>query len=459
MTSVTINGNTYTDDSDPTTGMGNGGHRTRFIPCVSDVVVVAGDVATDQATVAADKAIVAADKAIVAADKATVIADKGIVNTDKGIVSADKATVIADKAIVAADKATVIADKAIVLGYKNDAQTAATTATTQAGLAATSASDAAADAAAADADRVTVAADKATVAADKAIVIADKATVAADKAIVAADKAIVAADKATTLGYKNDAATSASNASTSATNAYNSELAAAAYVGILRTVGNNLTATGSDQTGALLLANDENIVSTVSASTGVRLPVPAAGKIIYVFNTGANPLKVYPASGNSFNTLANDAAITLAVGGILNARANTTSHWNVETNQISNLLIDGALNMGGKSISGHSMLSHDAPIVLGSTSGTINVDWSVSSYYILDEPTGAITFTFTDPPANTKLQLKIRSDGTSTAYAFTFPSSVDQFGTSWTGTTANKKAVLNFDFTDGRYDMMGASQV
>ena len=43
MTSVTINGHTYTDDSDPSTGMGNGGHRTRFIPALNDVVVVAAE--------------------------------------------------------------------------------------------------------------------------------------------------------------------------------------------------------------------------------------------------------------------------------------------------------------------------------------------------------------------------------------------------------------------------------
>ena len=36
--SVTLNGNTYTDDASPTTGMANGGHRTRFIPALSDFV-------------------------------------------------------------------------------------------------------------------------------------------------------------------------------------------------------------------------------------------------------------------------------------------------------------------------------------------------------------------------------------------------------------------------------------
>lgn len=44
---VTINGHTYTDDGNASTGMANGGHRTRLIPLVADAVVVAGAVATN----------------------------------------------------------------------------------------------------------------------------------------------------------------------------------------------------------------------------------------------------------------------------------------------------------------------------------------------------------------------------------------------------------------------------
>lgn len=39
MTTVVLNGHTYSDDSDPATGLGNGGHRTRFIPALADAVV------------------------------------------------------------------------------------------------------------------------------------------------------------------------------------------------------------------------------------------------------------------------------------------------------------------------------------------------------------------------------------------------------------------------------------
>lgn len=77
MTSVTINGHTYTDDSDPTTGMGNGGHRTRFIPCVSDVVVVAGQVVTNATTATTQAGIATTQAAASAASAATALAAPG----------------------------------------------------------------------------------------------------------------------------------------------------------------------------------------------------------------------------------------------------------------------------------------------------------------------------------------------------------------------------------------------
>lgn len=416
MTSVTINGHTYTDDSDPTTGMGNGGHRTRFIPALNDVVVVAAEVESDRASAAT---------------------------------SASSASSSASSASTSATNAASSA---------SNASTSASTATTQASNASTSATNAASSATAA-AGSATSASTSATNAASSATTASTAATTATTQAGNASTSATAAASSATS------ASTSATNASNSAAAAATSETNAAAsaalfVAGQLRTVSATLTATGTTQTDALALTNEENICTTVAAGTGVKLMAKPAtgGKIVYVFNRGANPLKVYPASGESFNALATNAAITLAVGGILEARSDETTRWNVCTNQITNLVADGNLAMGGKAISGHSMLSHDAPIVLGSTSGTINIDWSLSSYYILPEPTGAVTLTFTDPPANTKLQLLIRSDGTSTAYGFTFPGTVKQFGTAWTTTTANKMALLNFEFTDSVYLMMGSSE-
>lgn len=54
MTTVTINGNTYSADGSAAKDMTNGGHRTWFIPLVSDVATVAGTVATQAAQTAID---------------------------------------------------------------------------------------------------------------------------------------------------------------------------------------------------------------------------------------------------------------------------------------------------------------------------------------------------------------------------------------------------------------------
>ena len=39
--SVGGDGSTVTDDSDPSTGLGAGGHRTKFVPCLSNTATVA----------------------------------------------------------------------------------------------------------------------------------------------------------------------------------------------------------------------------------------------------------------------------------------------------------------------------------------------------------------------------------------------------------------------------------
>lgn len=57
-TTVGGDGSTVTDDANPTTGLGNGGHRTRLVPALSQVVAVASN-ALGSATAAAASALTA----------------------------------------------------------------------------------------------------------------------------------------------------------------------------------------------------------------------------------------------------------------------------------------------------------------------------------------------------------------------------------------------------------------
>lgn len=69
MASVTFSvgvggdGSTVTDDANSTTGLSNGGHRTRFVPSLSQVVAVASQIVTTASTVATQAGQVASDYA------------------------------------------------------------------------------------------------------------------------------------------------------------------------------------------------------------------------------------------------------------------------------------------------------------------------------------------------------------------------------------------------------------
>jgi hypothetical protein len=74
-----------------------------------------------------------------------------------------------------------------------------------------------------------------------------------------------------------------------------------------------ISAAGSSQGTATQLPNSSACqVTAVAAGTGVILPSNSMpGKIMYVHNSGANALLVYPASGQQINTLATNAPFTI----------------------------------------------------------------------------------------------------------------------------------------------------
>ncbi len=99
MSSVTINGHTYTDDTNASTGLAAGGHRTRFIPLIQDVVAVAGDIAADAAAVLAESP---ADNATAAAGSAAA-----------ALVSQNAAAVSAAAALVSEQNAAAISESGL----------------------------------------------------------------------------------------------------------------------------------------------------------------------------------------------------------------------------------------------------------------------------------------------------------------------------------------------------------
>lgn len=79
-------------------------------------------------------------------------------------------------------------------------------------------------------------------------------------------------------------------------------------------VGNALTAAGTNQATGLQLAATVNNVTTAAASTGVILPSAATagiGAIVYIYNAGASAIKVYGAGSDTIDATAGATGVTL----------------------------------------------------------------------------------------------------------------------------------------------------
>jgi hypothetical protein len=88
-----------------------------------------------------------------------------------------------------------------------------------------------------------------------------------------------------------------------------------------------LTAAGSTQGTALELTRPINDVTTVAASTGIRLPVATPGIRIVIRNGGANTLNVYPATGAQINSLGTNVAFGHTITTVLEFVAFTATQW------------------------------------------------------------------------------------------------------------------------------------
>jgi hypothetical protein len=90
---------------------------------------------------------------------------------------------------------------------------------------------------------------------------------------------------------------------------------------------NNVTA-GTNAQGQGALTSDINVITTAAANpSGVTLPTATQGRRIVVVNKGANPIAIFPATGAAIDALATNASISLAVNGVLEFNASSTTQW------------------------------------------------------------------------------------------------------------------------------------
>lgn len=98
--------------------------------------------------------------------------------------------------------------------------------------------------------------------------------------------------------------------------------------GLNGAIATGLTATGTVITDAFDMVADVNVFGTVSSGTGAQLPSCELGDTLWVYNGGANTLKVYPDSSSAqINQITAGSAMTLAPNtGCLYVRI-TTTRW------------------------------------------------------------------------------------------------------------------------------------
>jgi hypothetical protein len=90
----------------------------------------------------------------------------------------------------------------------------------------------------------------------------------------------------------------------------------------------SVSAAGSTQGTATALTANNVVVTTVSASQGVVLPVPSTtGTRISIVNKGANALAIYPNSGGSIDAASANTAISLPVNGTWTGFNSSTTQW------------------------------------------------------------------------------------------------------------------------------------
>lgn len=78
-------------------------------------------------------------------------------------------------------------------------------------------------------------------------------------------------------------------------------------------VDTGITATGTTQSDAYSVTDGIAYFGTVASGTGARIDLSTAGTWSTVYNGGANPLKVYPATGVKINQLAANAPMLLSI--------------------------------------------------------------------------------------------------------------------------------------------------
>lgn len=211
----------------------------------------------------------------------------------------------------------------------------------------------------------------------------------------------------------------------------------------------NLGVTSNVTTGNLLVTQTSQFNSNMNVVSGATLLVNGTANIINW------PLGNLSVTGNVITTGLLRVGTTANVVGQFTAQANSRFVGNVvmTAGTGSN---PKTLDTGNAAVTGMRVATFWAQALISTTSGAITVDWTQAQFQKQLDPTGTITYTFTNPPGPCHLQLLVGP--MSTAQTFMFSTTVTWIGATWVP-VANKTSILNFWFDGSSYFGMGTNEV
>ncbi len=136
---------------------------------------------------------------------------------------------------------------------------------------------------------------------------------------------VVAATGNVSGGNLTTANTVTANTVTASGNVNGANVVATSYH--IRSIDAAVSAAGTTQGTATVLAKEINVVSTVASGAGVALPIAVAGMVLIINNTSANTLNVYPATGGAINSGSTNAAYSHTSGASIQYYATSSSQW------------------------------------------------------------------------------------------------------------------------------------
>jgi len=143
---------------------------------------------------------------------------------------------------------------------------------------------------------------------------------------------------------------------------------------------------GTNAQGQGALTNDYNVITTAASNpSGVTLPTATTGRRIVIVNKGANAVNVYPASSGFIDALAINTSIQIAVNGVMEFNASTTTQWYSSYNLYTSATAAAGVTTFSAGTTGFSPSSATSgAITLSGTLNAANGGTGQSSYTVGD---------------------------------------------------------------------------